>query len=492
MGAVQWLPALALLGAGGGATVHGLRLARLVELILPGAFGASDPDRAVAAIAGGSPWAPSLYVGAPLLALGAVRPPGRRILAVVVGLAAAALIVGRGGWPAWLGAPELHVAALAIVLAANAGVGLDALVAGERRAIVALGVGAACAAIALGALGALRGGHRDAQPAIDRALVDGGLGIACMVAALALALFRRGERSSVRLALISVLAIAPGAGAIPSTLPTLERASVDEPAPWVELATGAAQDRAAAPPRRLYRPAMMTGLSERADDAVATLAGTSPARFGLAAARSDDPARLPAHDQVWIAAANGGDALLERYGIAISILPSGIIKPRKITELARRGNWSLAVLPVQPAAAVMFGWQRAVAVEDALALLFPASDRGTVVLGAAGDSHDAHHRPPTPCAIDRWEPGDQELTCTAADAAYAVVSSTPADGWSVTVDGEAASWVPADVLRRAVAISAGTHHIAWSYRVPWFRTGLLLSLAGIAALVALARGRPRP
>src|SRR5262249_19839115 len=155
-------------------------------------------------------------------------------------------------------------------------------------------VGAACAAIALGALGALRGGHREAHPAIDRALVDGGLGVACTVAAFGLALWRRGEQSGLRLALVSVLAIAPGAGAIPSTLPSLARASVDDPAPWVELATAAST-----PPRRLYRPAMMTGLSERADDAVATLAGTSPARSGLAAARSDDPARLPAHDQVW-------------------------------------------------------------------------------------------------------------------------------------------------------------------------------------------------
>jgi hypothetical protein len=88
-------------------------LARLVELVVPGSFG--DPEFAVAAVAGDAPWAPSLYVGAPLLALAAVRTPARRMLGLVIGLSGLALIVGRGGWPSWLGAPELHVAALALV-----------------------------------------------------------------------------------------------------------------------------------------------------------------------------------------------------------------------------------------------------------------------------------------------------------------------------------------------------------------------------------------
>jgi hypothetical protein len=73
--APQWLPAVASIATTAGGEVHGLPLARLLELIVPGSFGASDSDHAVTAVAGATPWAPSLFVGAPLLALAAVRPP---------------------------------------------------------------------------------------------------------------------------------------------------------------------------------------------------------------------------------------------------------------------------------------------------------------------------------------------------------------------------------------------------------------------------------
>src|SRR5205085_2534828 len=112
--AAQWLPAaLHLLhGERAGATVSGMPLARLVELIVPGAFG-----DALGGVPGAS-WAPSLFIGAPLLALSAVVSPSRRMIGLVAGLVLATLIAGRGGWPAWLGAPELHLGALVLVLAA--------------------------------------------------------------------------------------------------------------------------------------------------------------------------------------------------------------------------------------------------------------------------------------------------------------------------------------------------------------------------------------
>jgi hypothetical protein len=105
IGAAQWIPAALQIPLGAGSEIQGLPLSRLIELIVPGSFGSSDPDRAVSALAGETPWAPSLFVGAPLLALAAVRTPSTRVLAVLGVFAALALIVGRGGWPAWLGAP---------------------------------------------------------------------------------------------------------------------------------------------------------------------------------------------------------------------------------------------------------------------------------------------------------------------------------------------------------------------------------------------------
>nr|MBA3397593.1 hypothetical protein [Deltaproteobacteria bacterium] len=176
IGLAQWLPALLHLGDAMGVETAGLVRSRLVELIVPGSFGASDADRAVTAVAGDRAWAPSLFVGATLFALAAVRTPARRVLGLVGALATLVLVLGFVGWPWWLGAPEIHLAALVVVLAANAGEGLDALLAGERRAILALGVGGLCTAIALGAFGALRAKHPEAEAAIDRALLDGGLG----------------------------------------------------------------------------------------------------------------------------------------------------------------------------------------------------------------------------------------------------------------------------------------------------------------------------
>jgi uncharacterized membrane protein YfhO len=73
------------------------------------------------------------------------------------------------------------------------------------------------------------------------------------------------------------------------------------------------------------------------------------------------------------------------------------------------------------------------------------------------------------------------------------VSSTAADGWTVTVDGRDAAWLPADVLRRAVAIPAGAHRVDWSYAVPGLRVGALIAFAGVLLLAALGsfglRGR---
>ena len=75
-----------------------------------------------------------------------------------------------------------------------------------------------------------------------------------------------------------------------------------------------------------------------------------------------------------------------------------------------------------------------------------------------------------------------------------VLDDAWAPGWSVAVDGRPARALQADVVMRGVVVPAGTHEIVWSYRVPGLRLGLLLSLAGLVALlcwggVVLARPR---
>jgi hypothetical protein len=478
IGAVQWLPAAIQLPTGAGAEAAGLPLARLIELLVPGAFGSTAADHAIPAIAGPAPWAPSLFVGAPLCALAAVRAPGGRVLGVIGGLALAALLAGRGGSPAWLGAPELHLGALALVLAVAAADGLEVLVRGGRRAVLALALGAGLTALALAALVALRAQHRDLAPAIDRALVDGALGVACMAGGAVLA-WLRPER---QVAVLFALLVAPGVGAAPSIAPTVDRAVVSEPPAWARLAQPGPS------PVRVFRPVFLRD-HPGVEDAIATLAGGSAWRWGIAAARSEDPARPPAHDRTWLAAAREGGALLDRYGIALAILPSTVASGRKLTALGRRGSWALVALPVAPAAAVMRGWRWAIDPGDALALLFPPGGgtgilRGTIVLGGGGPPGPSS-ADPRPCVIQAWRGGAIELSCTSDAAAYAVVSSSAADGWTVTVDGRDAAWLPADVLRRAVAIPAGAHRVDWTYAVPGLRAGALIALAGVLLLVAL-------
>jgi hypothetical protein len=483
IGAAQWIPAVLQLPDGAGAEIAGLPLARLTELIVPGAFGGAAADQAIPAIAGPAPWAPSLFVGAPLLALAAVRAPAGRALAAIGGLAVAALVAGRGGWPAWLGAPELHVAVLTVMLAVAAADGLDALVLGQRRAVLALALGAGLTALALAALVALRAQHRELAPPIDRALVDGALGIACLAIAVGLAWRAPGRRIAVLFALV----VAPSVGAARSIAPTIDRGAVSDPPPWAQLAARVA------PPVRVFRPWF---LHDRAgvEDEIATFAGASAWRWGIAAARSEDRARPRAHDRTWLAASHEGGALLDRYGVALAILPSTLVGPRKLRALGRRGSWALVELPVAPVAAVMHGWRWAVDPGDALALLFPPGGgtgllRGTIVL-AGGGPPGPSSREPAPCAILAWRDGDIDLTCTTDAAGYAVVSSTAAAGWVVALDDRDADWLTADVLRRAVAIPRGTHRIRWTYAAPGLRAGSLVALAGLLGLVALWGLRP--
>ncbi|MGN6104418.1 MAG: hypothetical protein ACTHU0_04885 [Kofleriaceae bacterium] len=492
--AAQWAPALArlVLDPGAGAEVHALPLARLIELIVPGSFGSPDSERAVASIAGEAPWAPSLFVGVPLLALAAVRTPSRRLLGAILGAVALALVAGRGGWPAWLGAPELHVAALAVVLAVHAASGVDALLAGERRALLALGAGIGCAAISLAALAALRARQPAAAPMIERALLDGGLGLVCLVLAAAIAwrIQRRGERGPDRgtVAVVVALLVLPSVGAAPSTSPKLARAVVVEAPLWTEAAHELRREYPGSP-LRVFRPSFMSFLyadRETTEDALATFAGASPWRWGIGAARSADPARPRAHDATWLAASGDGGALLDRFGIELAILPSSVTIPRQLPSLGVRNQWALAAYPPAPPAAVLRGAQWAVATEDQLALLFPYDrkfPRGTVVLRGSGTALE-DRGPPLPCAIHGWRSGDIELACKSDAAGYAVVSSSPAVGWRAWVDGEETPWWTADVLRRAVPLAAGDHHVRWRYVPPGLSFGF--ALAGIGILTALA------
>jgi hypothetical protein len=449
---IQWLPAALTLGESAGDVVRGIPPRRFLDLVVPRI---------------GESWAPSMFVGAPLLALAAVRTPERRGAVLIGALALLAIVVGRGGWPAWLGAPETHLAALVIVLAIHAASGLDDVLAGQRRARIVLMAGVTCTGVALVAMAALRMRRPTEADAIERALVYGGISLACAAGAIAV----RVPRVTLALLLLSTVTTVP-------SIPTVHRANVAEPHP---LAI-AAQKHTSRAPLRIFRPVYMTDGPLALDEAMATLAGASPSLWGLAAARSEDPGRPKVHDRTWLAAAREGGALLDRFGIELVIVPETVVSAQKFQVLATRGTWSLVKLPVAPPASVLRGWMWS-RQENAFELMYPLGGgmgvlRGSVVLEGTGEP-GLDRGPPLPCVIDRWDPGAIDVTCTGAG--YAAVSSSPARGWSATVDDRDVSWLRADLLRRAVHIEAGTHRIAWRYAIP----GLPIAL-GLAALAVLA------
>jgi uncharacterized membrane protein YfhO len=58
-------------------------------------------------------------------------------------------------------------------------------------------------------------------------------------------------------------------------------------------------------------------------------------------------------------------------------------------------------------------------------------------------------------------------------------------GWSATLDGQPAPVLRANLAMRAIPITSGTHRIVLSFSPPGLRVGLVLSLVGLFALIAL-------
>ncbi|HEY5925124.1 MAG TPA: hypothetical protein VIV11_25755 [Kofleriaceae bacterium] len=377
-------------------------------------------------------WLPAIYIGAPVLVLAALGKPQLRIAVFAGALLLLSFVQA-----------EQHLATFAILAAAHAGAGFDRIAG------------------------------------------------------------RFAERFSRKLVLV-IAALALTAAPLPLLFDTTDRAVVAEPPAWANAAITGTQvavlegKAQAGAPLRVFRPIMNPRDPHAIDDtqladAIATLAGASAAKFGIGAARSDDPARNPYHDLVWRAAAATGGALLDRYGITHAILPASMASTDSsagFRALATRGHWSLVRFPASPPAALVYEWIFVADQSTAIARMFPPGaskglSSGLVVLSGEGAQNQDEPGPAQPCTIERWSGAAIDLRCTAETAAYAVVSSSALPGWSVEVDGRDAEWLVADVMRRAVALAPGEHRVAWRYWPGWLTVALVLCALGIAGLLAL-------
>jgi hypothetical protein len=119
--------------------------------------------------------------------------------------------------------------------------------------------------------------------------------------------------------------------------------------------------------------------------------------------------------------------------------------------------------------------------------------------------------------VERSEPGAAALADTSGDGGRVAVAGETASsvtlratlrrpglvvlndglapGWSVQVDGEPADEVRVNDVMRGVAVDAGDHEVAWTYRVPGLRLGAALSTLALVLLlgasIALVRMRRR-
>ena len=87
--------------------------------------------------------------------------------------------------------------------------------------------------------------------------------------------------------------------------------------------------------------------------------------------------------------------------------------------------------------------------------------------------------------ITRDDPEHVEIVTESSSPSYLTLSDTYDPGWSATIDGILAPIRPAWLTFRAVYLPAGNHTVVFRYRPAGFETGLAISLAGLAAALAL-------
>ena len=96
--------------------------------------------------------------------------------------------------------------------------------------------------------------------------------------------------------------------------------------------------------------------------------------------------------------------------------------------------------------------------------------------------------------VTDYQPERIEIDVRAAADGLLVVSDTYSEGWEATMDGESVEILPTNLALRGVPVNAGTHTVVLTYRTPWLRVGLAISIIAHLALVVIigwAIGRTR-
>ena len=92
-------------------------------------------------------------------------------------------------------------------------------------------------------------------------------------------------------------------------------------------------------------------------------------------------------------------------------------------------------------------------------------------------------------SVADWSEEQIRLRVRTNDRAFLVVNDSYFPGWEARVDETPSRIFRANVLVRGVAVPAGDHVVALSYRPASFRIGLLVSVLSGAALLVVSTRR---
>lgn len=110
----------------------------------------------------------------------------------------------------------------------------------------------------------------------------------------------------------------------------------------------------------------------------------------------------------------------------------------------------------------------------------------TVVLNASQTAAPVHFPAPLqPAAIHSYRSQSVEIEASLPREGILVLNDSNYPGWTVTVDGRAAEWFPANYLFRGLLLAVGKHTVRFDYKPASFRVGAEISFV---ALLLLALG----
>jgi hypothetical protein len=542
LAAIQLVPAwfaFAEMGrAGGLSAVDRVQWAlspwRIIELALPGLFGAPGEDAGIFLWLGGPnrdwvamPFVPSVAVGATTLVLafaGAAANRTGRALAGAAGVLLWLALGTRGGaeqllhsvpvWGSFRYAEKL-VGPLTLSLAVLAALGLDTVrqgaLQGRWKWVAATG-GAALA----GALALSSGGLDGAAPGLPawpllaarlgRGLAHAGTGLV----ALGLVLGAARSAGWRRWGAATIAAIA-GAGALaaaPLALDLAPAGIID--AGWLERLENGDGPVRIATPGETYPYFFVQRSLEPSNGRLGALARHGVPSFTTAIRVDNVGSYTGLSQRRWVAFDEmcASDAVLawrawRRLGLTHVIqkrpasaeeadLAALALTDARVVEVNR--DWFLAAwaVPHRPWAFFARSVRLAEGADEARATLqnVLASGSEDVVLEAPGAPPLGSGRV---LAVAR---GTDEVGIEAEtpQSGLLVMADAFAPGWTATVDGQSVPIWPADAMVRAVPIPAGRHRVVLRYACPGLAGGVIVStltLAMMALLIAWRRDRAR-